>query len=334
MYWMITNRNVEAKGFGDEFSDLTFWRNEPGILNLFTAWSKVSDTDFRQALVQAADAFPNPAGGLSEDQKHVNIFVHGFDNSWGSAAERYGTIVQNLFSGPQSLGECILFGWPSKGSPLGYLPDRSEVRQSAEDFAGVLGELYDWMAMKQIQGNKDPAQACKAKTSVIAHSMGNYLIENAMNVAWTRKNRPLLISLINQLVMVAADVDNDIFRSGENVDHGDGEGIANLTYRVTALYTGRDAVLGSSAGLKHFGKRRLGRSGLDRTYPVPDNVWDVDCSTLISPNTNGIAVHGAYFDEPQCYALMRRLLQGIDRSVLINSGVVPPGLLKQQSAGT
>ena len=51
--------------------------------------------------------------------------------------------------------------------------------------------------------------------------------------------------------MVAADVDNDLFRSGENVQHGDGEGLANLSYRITALYTGRDNVLGASAGLKH-----------------------------------------------------------------------------------
>ena len=57
---------------------------------------------------------------------------------------------------------------------------------------------------------------------------------------------------------LAADVDNDLFRAGESYGANDGEGIANLTYRVTALYTGRDAVLGTSAGLKHFGKRRLG----------------------------------------------------------------------------
>jgi hypothetical protein len=62
--------------------------------------------------------------------------------------------------------------------------------------------------------------------------------------------------------MVAGDVDNDLFRHGENVTHGDGEGISNLSYRITALYSGRDNALGASAGLKHFGKRRLGRAGL------------------------------------------------------------------------
>lgn len=132
--------------------------------------------------------------------------------------------------------------------------------------------------------------------------------------------------------MVAADVDNDLFRNGENVSHGDGEGLANLSYRITALYTGRDNVLGASAGLKHFGKRRLGRAGLDDTYPVPDNVWDVDCSDLINANVNGIAVHGEYFNpvETKTYALMRAILEGNDRSVLIKKGLVPTAVPREQ----
>jgi esterase/lipase superfamily enzyme len=151
--------------------------------------------------------------------------------------------------------------------------------------------------------------------------MGNFVLQNAMHTVWTRKNQPLLVSLVNQLLMVAADVDNDLFESGEATHDTDGDAIANLTYRVTALYTGRDPVLGLSAGLKHFGKRRLGRSGLDRTCPVPDNVWDVDCSTLIPPNAGSI--HSSYFDQPKTIALMRELLRGIDRQVLVASGVAP-----------
>ena len=80
-------------------------------------------------------------------------------------------------------------------------------------------------------------------------------------------------------------------------------------------------MLGLSAGLKHFGKRRLGRSGLDLTYAVPDNVWEVDCSTLIPPGTSNI--HSSYFDEPKTIELMREVLCGIDRTVLVSSGVAP-----------
>jgi esterase/lipase superfamily enzyme len=152
---------------------------------------------------------------------------------------------------------------------------------------------------------------------MVAHSMGNYVLQKAAQVAWTRKNQPLLVSLLNQLLMVAADVDNDLFKSGETVDKSDGDALANLTYRITALYTGLDQVLGLSAGLKHFGKRRLGRSGLDLSVAEPDNVWEVDCTPFFqADHVGGFDAHGAYFDEPQTLDLMRQVLRGVDRSIL------------------
>jgi esterase/lipase superfamily enzyme len=230
------------------------------------------------------------------------------------------------------MGELISFDWPSKGSLLAYLPDRSEARKTSDDLTSVLSTLYDWMAGKQIAATVSTSDACRARTSIIAHSMGNYVLEYAMNAVWTRKNRPLLVSLLQEVLMIAADVDNDLFRDGEQVSHGDGEGLANMSYRITALYTGRDGVLGASAGLKHFGKRRLGRAGLDKTCPVPDNVWDIDCSALLDPKVNGIAIHGEYFNptETTVYALMRGILEGHDRSVLIGNGAVPAAVPRQQ----
>jgi hypothetical protein len=65
----------------------------------------------------------------------------------------------------------------------------------------------------------------------------------------------------------------------------------------------------------------LGRSGLDRTYEVPDNVWDVDCSTLCRPDQDNI--HSAYFEEQRTIDLMRQLLLGTDRGVLTASGAAP-----------
>ena len=121
--------------------------------------------------------------------------------------------------------------------------------------------------------------------------MGNYVFQKAMATAWTRKNQPVLVSLINQLIMVAADVDSDLFEPTAP-DGNNGNAVANLTYRITALYSGRDTVLGASAGLKHFGTRRLGRTGLAACPPEgKDNVWQVVCWTFLPEDINGMGIH-------------------------------------------
>ncbi|MBI5368794.1 MAG: alpha/beta hydrolase [Planctomycetes bacterium] len=315
-YWMISNRNVTADNLGRDHAGLTYWVADVAdrrvALDDLDQWHQVSAGQFRRELIGVADGFPcHPDLNDHEQQRHVTLFVHGYNNTWGSAATQYAKVCQGLFHGTRGLGVCVLFTWPSDGMVTNYLPDRMDAERAAPDLAEILSRLYDWALHKQEEGARDPHRTCRAKVSMIAHSMGNYVVQKAMPYVWTRKNRPLLVSLINQLVMVAADVDNDLFRSGEEVDGSDGDAIANLTYRVTSLFTGRDTVLGMSAGLKHFGKRRLGRSGLDADVPRPDNVWEYDCSRLIGAGQSN--VHSAYFDEPKVLEVMRKVLRGVDR---------------------
>jgi esterase/lipase superfamily enzyme len=316
-YWMISNRDVEeGRGLGTSVSEPTFWIADGEELSRLSSWTPIQRDPFCRMLADTAGQFPVVPLEEHEKQKHVALFIHGYNTAWDDAVHRYQRLCKSLFQGKNGLGLCVLFSWPSNGKTLGYLPDREDARQSATTLAEVLSELYRWLAAAQHTASLDPNKACRAKTSVIAHSMGNYVLQCAMQAAWTRNNQPLRASLINQLLMVAADVDNDLFRSGENIDKGDGDAIANLTYRVTALFSSRDPVLGLSAGLKHFGKRRLGRSGLDRSYPIPDNVWQVDCSTLFDQSTKDRDVHSAYFESKATLELMRATLRGLDRALI------------------
>lgn len=91
----------------------------------------------------------------------------------------------------------------------------------------------------------------------------------------------------------------------------------NLCYRISVLYSGLDQVLAASAGLKHSGTRRLGRSGLADATAVWDNVCEFDDTQLI----RGIAhSHSAVFESPKGMTLLRTILQGTDRKVIVDSG--------------
>ena len=322
---MINDRSNGGVGPDPNPDGVTFWVSDKSLLTDIKSWRKVTATNFEKLLVAAADKFPAHDPAENEKQSHVTILVHGFNNKFTSAAKFYQDLCDRLFDGPDSLGLCILYDWPSRGSILGYEPDRSHARICAQDLTDVLSALFDWLVAKQQATIDNPAKACKAKVSLIAHSMGNYVVQKAMAAAWTRKNQPLLVSLINQLGMVAADVDSDLFDEGAP-DNNDGNAIANFTYRITALYSGRDSVLGASAGLKHFGMRRLGRSGLPNHPPLADassptdNVWDVDCSSFFSPDVAGAGIHGAYFVNDDTINLMRHVLRGLDRDVLDTLG--------------
>lgn len=320
-YWMITDRDEFAGMLGILRANQTYWVSQGGPLDDLANWKKVPQEEFRKLLLEAVSTFPffgrKEERSRNEEQKHLTLFLHGYNVNWAESAQGYESLCKKLYSGDTGMGICILYSWPSDGLVTNYYPDRIDAELCAPDLAKLLTELYDWLIQKQKEGAIDPAQACRAKTSVIAHSMGNYLLQKAMKLAWTRQGQPLLTSLVNQLVMVAADVDNDLFKSGETVDKSDGDAVANLTYRVTSLYSRKDPVLGLSAGLKHFGKRRLGRSGLDQNpkYRVPDNVWEYECSALFDPGQFDIH-HDAYFHSPKVIELVRQILKGTDRELI------------------
>jgi esterase/lipase superfamily enzyme len=336
-YWRISDRAmVRGQPSSIQRGPLTFWISDELAADGTIAWEQISQERFRKLLIAASDAFPIVE--QFKDQPHVTFFIHGYNVGWQDSSNSYQNLCTRMFEGDDSLGLCVSFDWPSYGNILGYYPDRAHARECAQDLTDILSDLFDWLVKKQddarkfavatAQGKKTKTEPCKAKVSVISHSMGNYVMQKAMAAAWTRKNQPLLVSLVNQLLMVAADVDNDLFDAGAPDNH-DGAAVVNLTYRITALYSGRDAVLGASAGLKHFGTRRLGRAGLAHYPPLvtqppaTDNVWDIDCSSLFPSTVNGMDIHGAYFLTDATIELMRQVLKGIDRDVLVDRKIAP-----------
>ena len=152
-YWMITNRNVLSDGLGQRLDGLTYWTADSDDVATFSNWTKTRAEAFQKQLVAAADGFPLIADPTKfEDQQHVTLFDHGYNNGWQAAAQRYQSICRQLFDDKESLGLCVLFSWPSAGSPAEYLPDRAEARAAAQDLADVLSALYDWLLKKQTDG--------------------------------------------------------------------------------------------------------------------------------------------------------------------------------------
>lgn len=316
---MMTNRGTSGDGLGDRLADMRYFEHKTGSMTTLANWQRLTKKQFTERLIEISRQFPLVADDKNEDQQHVSVFVHGYNVSWKDAVNRYEQIQSELYD-KQQLGQLVLFNWPSNGGPAEYLPDREDARDSAGAFAQELVDLHDLLVTMQRAAARlrDPAKGCRAKVSIIAHSMGNYVVQKALAVAARTLNSPQLITLITQLAMVAADVDNDLFQRDQPIE-SDGSLIANVCYRVCALYTGLDQVLGASAGLKHFGTRRLGRTGLADRDSVWDNVFDFDVSNVIKKEN----VHSAVFESPRSLELLEKVLRGVDRSVLKRNTAQP-----------
>lgn len=316
--FMITNRNITASGpGGDLVSSLSrFTAPVSKPLDDWKSWSPLTRTELETMLMAETAAFPMKSAEDNLEERHLSLFIHGYNNTWDDAARRYEKLIKSMYAGKEPMGVLVLATWPSNGNAASYLPDREDARDGATLFADIFVRLYDHVRKMQLLAAKkdDPTILCRAKISVIAHSMGNYVLQKALAMTSKRLNNPTLITLIHQLVMVAADVDNDLFQR-DKPEGSDGDLMANLCYRITAPYSGLDSVLGASAGLKHFGTRRLGRTGLEDASNAHKNVWDVDVSDRIQgAQTNA---HSALFDTSDGISFLKQVLRGVDRKHIV-----------------
>lgn len=313
--FMVTNRGRSKDDLTDKLVDtLSYFKidEKQEELSRLQNWTELSGKEFEKELMALAAQFPLLPDDQNSKQKHLSLFVHGYNNTWDESAQRCAGLKRDLFD-KVDLGVPILFSWPSNGSVAGYLPDREDARDSGPHAADLFVRLYDIALAQQrlAAQTQDPNKFCRAKISVIAHSMGAFVVQKGLKIAAERLNSPQLMTLVHQLALVASDIDNDVFQKNQS-NEADGSLMANLCYRIGALYTGLDETLGASAGLKHSGKRRLGRSGLADRGNVWDNVFDIDVTDFIVKKD----IHSAVFKSPKAIDLLEKILRGVDRGHL------------------
>lgn len=125
------------------------------------------------------------------DQNDILLFVHGFNVDFKEAMYRTAQLGYDL----NFKGGVTAFSWPSEGTVGGYVADTDTARLSSSylrDFIKILLETKDLR-----------------KIHIIAHSMGNVVLTNALVEL---KNENLFPNtLINQIILAAPDIDKDIF---------------------------------------------------------------------------------------------------------------------------
>lgn len=209
---------------------------------------------------------------------HAFIFVHGFNVSFESAVRRAGQIAYDVdFDGP-----VFVFSWASRESIFRYFSDRDAVSVGSEDL-----EIF----LKQVV-----AKVGADKVHIIAHSMGNMIVLNALSDlgTWPSEERPS----IGEILDAAPDVAPIVFsRFASKIGKAGG--------KLTVYASSADKALWLSQWL--WGRSRVGFVSDEG----PTLVRGVD---TIDITNAGMAIfatnHDVYASNPFIVSDIRRLFAG------------------------
>jgi len=126
-------------------------------------------------------------------RKEVFVFIHGYYTAFDEAARRTAQLAYAL--GFQ--GVAILYSWPSQAALTGYLADETNIEWTIPHFREFIRQV-------KTQSGAD-------RIYLIAHSMGNRAAIAALRQLAADPQRPAC-PIVNELVLMAPDVDADIFR--------------------------------------------------------------------------------------------------------------------------
>jgi esterase/lipase superfamily enzyme len=167
--------------------DGSFWEK---IIHLDASYGKLKIKDIKayknsnELWQTLKDKFKNMR------RKEALIFIHGYNNSFDSAAIRAGQIGYDL----KFKGVMAFYSWPSAHSTAKYTTDEATIQASEK----YLKEFLIGFAKK----------SGASKVNIIAHSMGNRGLLRVVNDI--QKEQPSIH--FGQIILAAPDVDADLFK--------------------------------------------------------------------------------------------------------------------------
>ena len=225
------------------------------------------------------------------------VFVHGYNVSFKEALKAAAHIQRNFEKLNGTGVNVVLFSWPSDGSMMPYIAyanDRQDAKASGPAFARGFLKLADFLR------GATPQESCNQKIHLIAHSMGNYVLRNALQEI-IRQSPGRAPRLFDQIFLMAADEDDDAFE----YDHKFKQ-LPSVAKRVNVYFNNGDTGMAISDKTKG-NPDRLGDDGPRLPRSVPGKVSLVDCSDIV----DGIVEHSYYLKNAVVVDDMMAVLEGV-----------------------
>jgi esterase/lipase superfamily enzyme len=267
------------------------------------------------------------------------VLIHGFNVGWEEAVGTAAAFEAMLNrADPRRAGEAfqpvrvILFTWPSDGKALpwvSYKSDRSDATSAAGAVGRAMLKLRDFLhqlgrdvraaktterdtreqlraqgvtresevvrALAQVEGT----QLCGQKIHLLAHSMGNFVLQQALARLWDFSPGNSLPRMFEHVFLAAPDVDDTVLERGQPM-----ELVHQIGNAVAVYHNANDMALRVSDYTKG-NPDRLGQRGAARPQSLHQKVYQVDCSAVVS----GLTQH-SYYTNGIIATDIRKALQG------------------------
>lgn len=236
----ITGSEKPSKIFGGERDVLRAGHCVLSQLSLESIKSVAEKTPFYlpEQIVKLAKVSLSPVedfwSGLKSKSGEESpiLYTHGYFVSFERGCKRASLLRKSLGLN----GQLVLFSWPSDGAILNYTRDESDLFWSVDPLHNTILDMIDVFG--------------EGEVDLVAHSLGTRGIMLALvRLAQARRaDEPL----INQVILIAPDIDAGIFEQYLPV-------IRPLAHRITVYVSSKDSALAVSGRL--HGYPRLGQAG-------------------------------------------------------------------------
>lgn len=243
--------------------------------------------------------FKEMHGVMQTNYTETIVFIHGYNVSFKDAMRAAATLSKEIFARNGNREVNILaFSWPSDGSMMpwkAYSSDRRDAAASSAAFARGILKLKDFL---QSMPKKDH---CNQKIHLLAHSMGNYVLRNALQEI-IRQSDGHIPRIFDQIFLMAADEDDDAFEFDHKLK------LLPKLGRQVNIYFNRDDRAMSISDLTKGNPDRLGDDGPRLPFNVPGKVTQIDCTKVVE----GFTEHSYYINEPSVVKDMVQVMQGLE----------------------
>lgn len=269
--------------------------------------------------------------------RDMMVLIHGYNVSWEEAVGT-AAALEAMLNRPDPTAQAgqgvrvVLFTWPSNGQALpfvSYKSDRGDATASAgavgrgllkvRDFLHELGrevrsgnqrvqKLRTELAAQGVRPSEidravaqlEATEVCARSIHLLAHSMGNFVLQHALNRLWEFTPGTALPRLFDRVFLCAADVDDDVLEPGKPMEQV--HQVANV---VSVYHNVNDNALRVSDYTK-ANPDRLGQRGAARPQALHHKMLQVDCSPLVT----GFTQH-SYYTNGRIARDIRLSLQGV-----------------------